>query len=52
MDALFMKPMHKAVWAQLRKRPLVGTEEHPFTAHAKQIEVEHVEDQRTAKTEP
>lgn len=26
MDALFMKPMHKAVWAQLRGRPILVTD--------------------------
>ncbi|KAF2245304.1 quinate permease [Trematosphaeria pertusa] len=27
MDALFMKPMHEAVWAQIRKRPIITEEE-------------------------
>jgi hypothetical protein len=27
MDALFMKPMHKAVWAQLRGRKILETED-------------------------
>lgn len=27
MDALFLKPMHKAVWAQLRGKPLFITED-------------------------
>lgn len=29
MDALFMKRMHKAVWAQLRGRPII--EDRPST---------------------
>jgi hypothetical protein len=27
MDALFMRPMHKAVWAQLRGKPILTEEE-------------------------
>lgn len=50
MDALFMKPMHKAVWAQLRKRPLIDNE-HALEADAKQLEVEHVEDEHVSKAD-
>ncbi|CAO2653802.1 Nn.00g032130.m01.CDS01 [Neocucurbitaria sp. VM-36] len=50
MDALFMRPMHKAVWAQLRGKPIL-TEEEVVARNKglgvmieKDVQVEQVED--------
>ena len=44
-----MKPMHRAVWAQLRKRPLVDVDEHALSVGEKQVEIEHIEDEHVSK---
>ena len=44
-----MKPMHRAVWAQLRNRPLVDVDEHASSVGAKQVEVELIEDEHVSK---
>ncbi|KAL0570674.1 hypothetical protein V5O48_011280 [Marasmius crinis-equi] len=50
MDALFMKPMHKAVWAQIRRRPILADEssrgrspESSLDAGEKDGGIEHLE---------
>jgi hypothetical protein len=58
MDALFLKPMHKAVWAQLRGKPLLVDEDD--VAHTKgmgavrekDLGVEHVESIRRHNGRP
>ncbi|KAJ0332516.1 hypothetical protein COL922a_011410 [Colletotrichum nupharicola] len=42
MDALFMKPTHKIVWAQLRWKPS-PTERLEAEADVKDLEVEEIE---------
>ncbi|KAJ0347489.1 hypothetical protein KNSL1_006373 [Colletotrichum chrysophilum] len=42
MDALFMRPTHKIVWAQLRRKPF-STERVEAEADVKNLEVEEIE---------
>lgn len=50
MDALFMKPMHKTVWAQLRGKPILS-EERPSSPSIEdeklEANVQQLERQRT-----
>lgn len=49
MDALFLKPMHKAVWAQVRGKPLFIDEDEAARGKGldpikeKNVGIEHVE---------
>ncbi|KAF9876531.1 quinate permease [Colletotrichum karsti] len=42
MDALFMKPTHKIVWAQIRRRPL-DLDSNNVRGDGKEVEVEEIE---------
>lgn len=43
MDALFLRPMHKVVWAQIRRKPLFVNEDEGASGKGLRVEKDAVE---------